>query len=614
MEKLLTPEKLNIASTDVDAEKEYLHWKRIFINFIDECGEKAPNKLRILTRYVSATTYEYISDAVDYDAAIEILDKIYVKRKNTVFARYILSTRRQQPSESVDEFLQELNKLSKDCQLKAVSAEQYRQDLVRDAFINGLQNSAIRQRLLEQMDLTLTQAHDTARSLESAQKNSEQYVLSNPIVAATADIQNNQTFKSNQSDVISPLASGTSSISSTAAINSKLCWFCGGSFHRRTRCPARNSECSLCGKVGHWAKVCQSKREKSTVASVAKGGLCAVSAAAPQCLADSTVYVKVEGCDAAALIDSASSDSFIDYSLARSLKLKITPTGRSITLATSSASAQVRGVCKANITLHDNVYPNTQLEVIDKLCSDLILGLDFQRQHSAVILQYGGSKPELKVKGSNVGRCNLIAGTFSTPRLFTNLSLDTKPIATKSRSYNHSDQQFIGQEVEHLLQEGIIEPSHSPWRAQLVIVRDEFNRHKKRMCVDYSNTINIFTEPDAYPLPKIESLVSTLAQFNIFSTFDLKSAYHQVAISDDDKPYTAFEANGKLYQFRRIPFGVTNGVAAFQRIVDQFVEEEKLTNTYAYLDNITVGGKTKAEHDTCVKRFLDAVHRRNNTK
>ena len=100
-------------------------------------------------------------------------------------------------------------------------------------------------------------------------------------------------------------------------------------------------------------------------------------------------------------------------------------------------------------------------------------------------------------------------------------------------------------------------------------------------------------------------------KYKYFSTFDLKSAYHQIPIKEEDRPFTAFEANGKLYQYKRIPFGVTNGVAAFQRIVDKIVEQEKLTQTFPYLDNITIiAGHTKEEHDCNVEKFLAAVKRR----
>ena len=74
----------------------------------------------------------------------------------------------------------------------------------------------------------------------------------------------------------------------------------------------------------------------------------------------------------------------------------------------------------------------------------------------------------------------------------------------------------------------------------------------------------------------------------------MKTAYHQIGIRASDKPYTAFEANGYLWQFTRIPNGVTNGVAAFQHVIDAIIKKGLMEN-YAYLDNVTVCGNTEEE-------------------
>ena len=105
------------------------------------------------------------------------LEALYIKSPNEIFACHLLATRRQQPGESLDEFHQSLRKLSKDCNLKAVSAEQYREELLRDSFINRLYSSVIRQCLLENKTLSLQTAYDQANSLDLAQKNVESYSM-----------------------------------------------------------------------------------------------------------------------------------------------------------------------------------------------------------------------------------------------------------------------------------------------------------------------------------------------------------------------------------------------------------------------------------------------------
>ena len=82
-------------------------------------------------------------------------------------------------------------------------------------------------------------------------------------------------------------------------------------------------------------------------------------------------------------------------------------------------------------------------------------------------------------------------------------------------------------------------------------------------------------------------------------------------ISFLDGPYTltGFEADGQLFQFTSIPFGITNGVSAFQRVMTKIIRDAGLTNTWAYMDNVTIGGVTQEEHDLNVQKFYELVKR-----
>ena len=264
-------------------------------------------------------------------------------------------------------------------------------------------------------------------------------------------------------------------------------------------------------------------------------------------------------------------------------------------MATADLHVKVENCTSVNLQVEGRKYSNVSVSLLQGLCSQVILGNDFLKQHKCVNFDFGGSESPLNI-------CALAALDTSPPRLFGNLAPDCKPIATKSRKFSLSDKTFIKTEVRNLLKEGIIEQSMSPWRAQVLVTTNE--RHKKRMVVDYSQTINKYTELDAYPLPKIDELVNKIANYRYFSTIDLKSAYHQIPISPEEKPYTAFEADGQLYQFCRIPFGVTNGVSAFQRTINNLIKDNNLKHTHTFLDDITVCGITKEEHDIELAKFL----------
>ena len=114
-----------------------------------------------------------------------------------------------------------------------------------------------------------------------------------------------------------------------------------------------------------------------------------------------------------------------------------------------------------------------------------------------------------------------------------------------------------------------------------------------------------------FPLPRIDDMCNSLSKYKVFSFLDLESSYHQIPIPESDRPYTAFEANGELYQFTRVPFGVTNGVAVFQRTINDFIKTNDLKDTYAYVDNIMGGGVNQEEHDINLSRLQGAAKRCN---
>ena len=123
----------------------------------------------------------------------------------------------------------------------------------------------------------------------------------------------------------------------------------------------------------------------------------------------------------------------------------------------------------------------------------------------------------------------------------------------------------------------------------------------------YSQIVNRYTLLDAYPLLNINEEISKIAKWNMFSTLDLKSAYYQIPLCPADRPFIAFKADGKLYQYTRLPFGVTNGVSCFQRIVDNLIEKYNLIVTYAYLENITVSGRDDCDHNDNLNSLFDAA-------
>ena len=591
MERFLRPERLDVDPSSGDADKQFKHWLKTFDNFVATLNN--PQKLSILTNFVSARIYEYIADVDTFDAAISILQKTYIKKKNEVFARHVLSTSRQEPNESLDRFLNRLKSLSKDCSFTAVTADKHRDDAIRDAFISGLSSSEIRLRLLEKDDLDLKTAFDSARSLELAQKHSQtyqsttsSYQSSSSTACAAANSEGEETLQHNQLNAISA-----------------KCYFCGYGKHPRFKCPAKDATCKQCEKKGHFAKVCMSA--KKTVSASTQPMFAALNAATgPYGLKNALIKILVNNIPVTALIDTGSSDSYLSSNISQREKWNLFPSKQVINMASTTLTKETQGHCFVKLQYEDRTYKNFKLSVLSDLCADVVLGHDFFNLHSKLSLPFNGHNAPFSV-------CGVAAAKIVAPSLFENLTPNCKPVATKSRRQTPDNEKFINSEVKRLLREGIIEPSSSPWRAQVLVTTNE--RHKKRLVVDYSQTINKDTYLDAYPLPNLESMIEKISQYKYYSTLDLKSAYHQIPIQAKDKPYTAFEAAGNLYQFRRIPFGVTNGVASFQRIINTIIQKEKCEAVEAYVDNVTIGGNSKEEHDSNLQNFRNAAAKYNLT-
>ena len=232
--------------------------------------------------------------------------------------------------------------------------------------------------------------------------------------------------------------------------------------------------------------------------------------------------------------------------------LTILPSKSIITLANSSTHNKLLGTCYVDILVNGITHKQVQLGVFKNLCTEILLGGDFLGKYDTVLFKFDGSEGTLNIDNAGGQVCALGEAQIECPSLFANLLPGCKPIATKSRQYNSSHQQYIKEESDRWLKEGICRPSQSPWRAQVLVVTTP--EGKRRLCIDYSQTINLFTELDAYPIPRIDDMINSLAKYSYFTTFDLRSAYHQIPIRESDKKFTAFEAGGKLLEFNRIPY------------------------------------------------------------
>ena len=180
LRKALSVEHFKIDPNDLNAEKEYEFWKTKFELYVASLKANDEQKLHILTNKLNATIYGYIDGLKDYGEAIQKLDSVFKKKPNILFARYKLSTLNQNPNEPIEAYVLRLLTIAKDCAFADVNAKQYQDEMVLGSFIRGIEDTFIRQRLLETKTLTLEdavnnatilrRAYDNARGFESGQE------------------------------------------------------------------------------------------------------------------------------------------------------------------------------------------------------------------------------------------------------------------------------------------------------------------------------------------------------------------------------------------------------------------------------------------------------------
>ncbi|XP_059841286.1 uncharacterized protein LOC132402453 [Hypanus sabinus] len=235
METVLRPERLDLDPQDPDAALVFEHWLACFQSYLEEVRATEPAVMhRILLSRVTPKVYSIIRDLPTYDGALDALKRQYLRPVNTVYARHRLATRQQRPGESCAEFLRALQTLVRPCDCKTLTAEQHAELLVRDAFVTGLRSVYMRQRLLENADLTLRSAIEKANALEAALHNADAVQSrDSPPVPWTHQTPPPPAPGSEFANATASRDSTSSPNPTTAAARQMpvLCYFCG---HKKT--------------------------------------------------------------------------------------------------------------------------------------------------------------------------------------------------------------------------------------------------------------------------------------------------------------------------------------------------------------------------------------------
>ena len=182
------------------------------------------------------------------------------------------------------------------------------------------------------------------------------------------------------------------------------------------------------------------------------------------------------------------------------------------------------------------------------------------------------------------------------------------PIRQRVRRVPFAQHDIIEQELDKMLDAGVIEPSTSPWASPVVLVTKKDG--STRFCVDFRRLNNI-TVKDSYPLPNIEDTFNAMSGANYFCALDLASGYWQIPMAEDDRPKTAFITRRGLFQFRVMPFGLCNAPATFERLMEAILRGLLWERCMVYIDDIIVFGRSYDETLANLQTVLERIQSSN---
>jgi hypothetical protein len=188
---------------------------------------------------------------------------------------------------------------------------------------------------------------------------------------------------------------------------------------------------------------------------------------------------------------------------------------------------------------------------------------------------------------NDIGRTDLMKHRINTG--------NANPIRQPPRRAPITKRDEIDRQVENLLERGLIEESDSPWASPIVLVKKKDG--SQRMCVDYRK-LNSFTIKDAFPIPRIDDTLDSLAGAAWFSTLDMSSGYWQVEMTEEAAEKSSFVVRDGLYKWKVMPFGLCNAPATFERLMEKVLSGLHWEVALIYLDDVIVFAKIEKKSYT----------------
>ena len=182
---------------------------------------------------------------------------------------------------------------------------------------------------------------------------------------------------------------------------------------------------------------------------------------------------------------------------------------------------------------------------------------------------------------------------------------DDKPVHKKQYRHPPEHNDVVIKQSKELLKNEAISISDSPYNSPVWVVPkkcDSQGNRRWRMVIDFRG-LNDKTVGDAYPLPNITAILDQLGKSKYFSVLDLASGFHQIEVEPADRPKIAFSTSYGHCHFNRMPFGLKNAPATFQRLMNNILSGLQGNELFVYMDDIVIYVNSLVEHEQKLKKL-----------